>query len=99
MNRMLLVLLLLAGTPQMGGDADVFAQGIYSRNSAASENVEDEGDSAGGGKSCSLFRARGTENPDDGGQASRISPLKDGWGVVIIATIGYGCLVAWRKRE
>ena len=99
MNRMLLILLLLAGTPRMAGDTGVFAQGIYSRNAAASENErenERETGQSNGNGGGGLFRAGGTEG---GGEASKISPLKDGWSVVIVAAIGYGCFVARRKRE
>ena len=102
MNRMLLILLLLAGTPQMAGDTGVFAQGIYSRNAAASENErenERETGQSNGNDGGGLFRAGGKENPTDGGQASKISPVKDGWGILVIAGIGYGCCIALRKKR
>jgi hypothetical protein len=92
--RMLLVFLLVVACPPADPGAGVYAQGIYSRNEDTSGDDEDDGDGATG-----LFRAGGTENPDDGGQASKMSPLKDGWSLLVIAGIGYGFFIVRRKGK
>jgi hypothetical protein len=92
--RMLLIFLLVAGCPLINPCLPVYAQGIYSRNEDTSGDDEDDEDGGTG-----LFRAGGTENPDDGGQASKMSPLKDGWSLLVIAGVGYGFFIARRKDK
>jgi hypothetical protein len=96
-SRILLIGLLLAVNPLIEQGTTIFAQGIYSRNVEASENNGEDSDSDN--NRGSLFRAGGTENTDDGGQSTRVSPVKDGWGVLIIAGIGYGFFLARRKKD
>jgi hypothetical protein len=98
-SRIVLAGLLLALTPLAEGNMNVVAQGIYSRNAAASENSESSKDGKSTDRSDDqpgLFRAGGNEG---GGNQSKISPLKDGWSILVIAGIGYGFLIARRKRE
>jgi hypothetical protein len=100
-SRMLLIGLLLTVSPSAEWNTDIFAQGIYSRNAAASEtgeNSKDSKDSKSTDRNDNqpgLFRAGGNEG---GGNQSKISPLKDGWSILMIAGIGYGFLIAKRKR-
>ncbi|MDR2058229.1 MAG: hypothetical protein LBP83_08150 [Dysgonamonadaceae bacterium] len=93
--RILLTALLTAGIQPLGGDASALAQGIYS-NQSNSENGEEDGNDS---NRSGLFRAGGTENPNDGGQATRVLPVNDGWEVVVITGIGYGFCIAWRRRR
>jgi hypothetical protein len=80
-------------------DTNIFAQGIYSRHVEASES-EDEGEnSTGNDDNRGLFRAGSRENPNDSGQANKISPMKDGWEVVAIAGIGYGFFIIAKCRK
>jgi hypothetical protein len=89
--RILLIASLLAGS------ANVFAQGIYSRNAAASEeNTEDENSTL---KRSGTFRASSTENSTDRGNQNKISPLGDGWEVILITGIGYACFITRRKAK
>jgi hypothetical protein len=98
-GRILLILILLAGISFTEPGAN--AQGIYSRNKTASESNEagNKGDDNNGNNNQSdgsLFRARGDMA---GGESSKISPLKDGWEILLIAGIGYGFCIARRKKD
>jgi hypothetical protein len=100
-GRILLILILLAGISFTESGAGAFAQGIYSRNKAASESNEagNKGDDNNGNNNQSdgsLFRARGDMA---GGESSKISPLKDGWEILLIAGIGYGFCIARRTKD
>ena len=104
-RRLLAAVFLTASVSFMTPVTDVSAQGLYRKN-ASSGNVENENDShsgtfsndgdgengEGSGKS---LRAGSRE---EGGQQSRV-PLKDGWSILVIAGIGYGCCIALRKRR
>jgi hypothetical protein len=73
------------------------AQGLYSHNKTASE--QETGGNSNNNSDGSLFRASGTENPDDRGQATKISPMRDGWEILLIAGIGYGFCIARRRKN
>jgi hypothetical protein len=76
------------------------AQGLYSHNKTASEQESGGNSNKNNNNSDgSLFRAGGTENPDDRGQATKISPMRDGWEILLIAEIGYGFCIARRRRN
>jgi hypothetical protein len=98
--RILLVLTLLAGSSFTEPGVHVFAQGIYSRNKAASEtetgNKGDDNNSNNNQSEGSLFRAGSNMG---GAQPSKVSPLKDGWEILLIAGIGYGFCIARRKKN
>jgi hypothetical protein len=98
-GRILLTGILLAVSSFTESGTGVFAQGIYSRNKAASEDSEagTKGENSNNSDG-SLFRAGSTENPTDRGLASKVSPLKDGWEILLIAGIGYGFCIARRKK-
>jgi hypothetical protein len=99
-GRILLTVILLAGSSFTESGANVFAQGIYSRNKAASETeTGDETGENNNNSDGSLFRAGSTENTADRGLANKISPLKDGWEIMLIAGIGYGFFIAKRKKD
>jgi hypothetical protein len=91
-RRTLLAVLLLSVT-------GASAQGLYSRNKTASENETGATGSNNNNDDGRLFRAGSTENPDDSGQANKISPLKDGWEILLIAGIGYGFFITRRKKN
>jgi hypothetical protein len=98
--RILLIAILLAGSSFIESGTGAFAQGIYSRNkAAASENNEAGNENSGQNNSSdgSLFRAGSTENLSDGGNQTKITPLTDGWEILLIAGIGYGFCIARRK--
>jgi hypothetical protein len=95
-----LILILLIGSSFSEPGVHVFAQGIYSRNKAASETEAGNkgGDNNGNNNQSdgSLFRAGGTMG---GGERNKVSPLKDGWEILLIAGIGYGFCIARRKKN
>jgi hypothetical protein len=82
----------------LAGNVTVFAQGIYSRNVAASEANTEE-DESSTVKRGGTFRASSTENSTDRGNQNKISPLGDGWEALLIAGIGYACFIARRKAK
>jgi hypothetical protein len=96
--RILLILILLIGSSFSEPGAN--AQGIYNRNKEASETDAGNkgGDNNGNNNQSdgSLFRAGGTMV---GGERNKISPLKDGWEILLIAGIGYGFCIARRKKN
>jgi hypothetical protein len=97
-RRTLLIILLLVMTALTEPDAN--AQGLYSHNKTASEKETGGDSNTNDNSSDRLFRAGSTENPTDSGQANKISPLKDGWGILLIAGIGYGfCITRWKRTK
>jgi hypothetical protein len=96
--RILLILILLIGSSFSEPGAG--AQGIYSRNKEASEtetgNKGDDNNHNNNQSEGSLVRAGGTMG---GGEQNKISPLKDGWEILLIAGIGYGFCIARRKKK
>jgi hypothetical protein len=99
-GRILLILILLAGSSFTEPGVHVFAQGIYNRNKEASEteagNKGDDNNHNNNQSEGSLFRA-GSKMV--GGEQSKISPLKDGWEILLIAGISYGFCIARRKKN
>jgi hypothetical protein len=75
------------------------AQGLYSHNKTASEQETGGSNTGNNSSDGRLFRAGSTENETDKGQANKISPLKDGWEILLIAGIGYGFCIARRRRN
>jgi hypothetical protein len=95
-RRTLSVILLLAMTAIT--EPGINAQGLYSHNKTASEK-ETGTESSTGNSTDRLFRAGSKENEADGGQANKISPLKDGWEILLIAGIGYGFCIRRKKTN
>jgi hypothetical protein len=78
--------------------AGVSAQGLYSHNKTASENETGTTGNSNNSSDGRLFRAGSTENEADSGLANKISPLKDGWEILLIAGIGYGFCIRRKKN-
>jgi hypothetical protein len=102
--RLILPAVLLPVTASfMETGGNMYAQGLFnnhpSREKTGEGNGSNNNDEGNGGGNASGLRAGGTENPDDAGQANKLSPVKEGWGVLLAAGVGYGLFITNRKKR
>ena len=95
--RIVLLLATVVSINGRGGNAGLFnaPSGLYAveaspeRSGGFYRNQEADAGLYRPGDDGAYLRAGGTENPDDGGNASKL-PAKDGWGAVALCLLVYG---------